>query len=140
MPVHHEKKGLANQDTGDFMEDVSGSSGITGAVDGVISIKGKRGVSDENESRKLLISGRDVPRDLDIDMAFDAERGGWLVAARQDTAEALKKLLSIHPFITQQEFVNLLPSTSRSRISQVLTFLKYEGVVVQNKYGYSLAK
>lgn len=140
MPVHHEKKGLASQDSGDFMEDVSGTSGITGAVDGVISIKGKRGVQEENESRKLLLSGRDIPRDFEIDMAFDAERGGWLPAARQDVQVAIKELLVRHPFINQQEFVSLLPNVSRARISQVLTMMKYEGHVVQNKFGYSLAR
>jgi len=138
--VHHEKKGLANAESGDFMEDVSGTTGITGAVDGVISIKGKRGVQAENEVRKLLISGRDVPRDFDIDMAFDAERGGWLPAVRQDVQTAILELLVRHPFINQQEFSSLLPSVTRTRISQVLTHMKYEGQVIQNKFGYSLPK
>jgi hypothetical protein len=140
MPVHHEKKGLASQETGDFMEDVSGTSGITGAVDGVISIKGKRGVQEENECRKLLLSGRDIPRDFDIDMSFDAERGGWMPAARQDVNETIKRLLSQYPVINQQEFASLLPNVSRARITQVLTMMKYEGHVIQNKYGYALAK
>lgn len=140
MPVHHEKKGLASQDSGDFMEDVSGTSGITGAVDGVMSIKGKRGVQEENEARKILLSGRDIPRDLELDVAFDAERGGWLPTARQDLQVVIKGLLERHPFINQQEFASLLPSFSRGRISQVLTTLKYEGIVVQNRYGYSLAR
>lgn len=140
MPVHHEKKGLASQDSGDFMEDVSGTSGITGAVDGVMSIKGKRGVQETAEARKLLLSGRDIPRDFEIDMTFDAERGGWLPAARQDVKAAVLELLTRHPFINQQEFMSLLPNTSRARISQVLTMLKYDGVVDQNKYGYSLKK
>lgn len=138
--VHHEKKGLASEETGDFMEDVSGSSGITGAVDGVISIKGKRGMSEHNEQRKLLISGRDVPKDYSIDMAFDAQRGGWLVAARQDVQEAIKALLAVHPYLNQQELAALLPNTSRGRISQVLTHMKFEGVITQNRYGYSLNK
>jgi len=140
LVVHHEKKGLASADTGDFMEDVSGSSGITGAVDGVMSIKGKRGTTDENEARKLLLSGRDIPRDFDVDIAFDAQRGGWLTAARQDVQEAIKALLGHHPYLNQQELAALLPNTSRSRISQVLTQLKFDGLVVQNRFGYSLAK
>lgn len=140
MPVHHEKKGLASQESGDFMEDVSGSSGLTGGVDGVMSIKGRRGVQEENEARKLLLSGRDIPRDFDIDMAFDAERGGWLTAVRQDAAAAIKELLTRHPFVNQQEFASLLPSISRGRISQVLTTLKYDGIITQSKYGYSLVR
>ena len=140
LVVHHEKKGLASQESGDFMEDVSGTSGITGAVDGVMSIKGKRGVQEENEARKLLLSGRDVPRDFEVDMAFDAERGGWQLAARQDVRAVILALLERHPFINQQEFASLLPNVSRPRISQVLVQLKYEGLVVQGKYGYSVPR
>lgn len=138
--VHHEKKGLAGNDSADFMEDVSGTSGITGAVDGVMSIKGQRGTQHENEERKLLLSGRDIPRDIAVDMAFDAERGGWRTAARQDIRQVLLELLKRHPFINQQEFCSLLPQTSRSRLAQVLTQMKYEGLVVQNKHGYSLPR
>lgn len=137
LVVHHEKKGLASQESGDFMEDVSGTSGITGAVDGVMSIKGKRGVQVENETRKLLLSGRDVPRDFDLEMAFDAERGGWQPAARQDVQAAILSLLARYPFINQKEFESLLPNVSRSRISQVLVQLKYEGLIQQNRNGYS---
>lgn len=138
--VHHEKKGLANFDSADFMEDVSGTSGITGTVDGVISIKGKRGAQVENESRKLLISGRDVPRDYELDIAFDAKRGGWLTAARQDAREAILAVLKRYPFAKQQDFVNLLPSISRSHLSKVLTQMKYDGLIEQGMYGYSLPR
>lgn len=138
--VHHEKKGLANTDSGDFLEDASGTSGITGTVDGVLSIKGKRGIQAENETKKLLITGRDIPRDYDIDMSFDAERGGWLPAVRQDAREAIKSLLERNSFMTQQDLISLLPDVSRSRISQLLAQMKYDGLVRQNKYGYSVVR
>lgn len=140
LTVHHEKKGLATGDSGDFLEDASGTSGITGSVDGVMSIKGKRGVQEENEQRKLLLTGRDIPRDLDIDMAFDAQRGGWLPAARQDAAAAILALLENYPYVNQQDFANLLPNISRGRISQVLSQLKYDGKVQQNRFGYTLTR
>lgn len=138
--VHHEKKGLASQESGDFMEDVSGTSGITGAVDGVISIKGKRGIQQENEERMILLSGRDIPHDIQLDMNFDAERGGWLPAARQDVRNSILTLLGRHPYMTQQEFGSVLPNVSRSRISQVLTTMKFENLIVQGKAGYSLPR
>lgn len=138
LVVHHEKKGLAGSESGDFMEDVSGSSGITGAVDGVMSIKGRRGIQDENESRKLMLSGRDIPRDFEMDMSFDAERGGWQVAARQDARVMVKSLLTRHPFINQVEFASLLPSISVGRLRQVLTEMKYDGEIIQGRYGYCL--
>lgn len=140
IPVTHEKKGLANVDSGDFLEDVTGSAGNTGGSDGVISIKGKRGVQDENESRKLYISGRDVPHDYEVDMTFDAERGGWLTAARQDVRVALRALFERHPFINQQELSALLPNVTKSRLTQVLTKMKFEGEITSTKFGYQLAR
>jgi hypothetical protein len=138
--VHHEKKGLASAESGDFMEDVSGTSGITGAVDGVMSIKGKRGIQQETEERMILLSGRDIPHDIQLDMCFDAERGGWLPAARQDVRNSILKLLERHPFMTQTDFASVLPNVSRSRISQVLTTMKFENLIQQGKYGYTLPK
>lgn len=138
LVVHHEKKGLASQESGDFMEDASGTSGITGTVDGVMSIKGKRGIQQENEERMLLLSGRDIPHDIQLDMAFDAERGGWKTAARQDVRSSILALLERHPFMGQQEFVSVLPNVSASRIRQVLTTMKFENLIKQGKYGYSL--
>lgn len=138
--VHHEKKGLASGGTGDFLEDVSGTSGITGAVDGVMSIKGKRGGSAQDgvDQKILLVSGRDIPRDWELDMKFDAERGGWLTAARQDVQEHLKALLARYPIMSMSEIQAMLPDVSRSRISQVLTQMKYDGTILHTNKGYSL--
>lgn len=140
LVVHHEKKGLASSESGDFMEDASGTSGITGTVDAVMSIKGKRGIQLENEERKLLLSGRDVPHDFELDMAFDAERGGWLPSARQDVRASILTLLERHPYMTQQEIGSVLPNVSRPRISQVLTTMKFENLIEQSKAGYSLPR
>lgn len=138
--VHHEKKGLASQESADFMEDASGTAGITGSIDGMMSIKGKRGIQNENEERKLLLSGRDIPFDIETDMAFDAERGGWLPAAKQDVRAAILKLLERHPYMTQIDFRSVLSNVSPSRITQVLTTMKFENLIMQGRYGYSLPK
>lgn len=138
--VHHEKKGLAGTSSGDFLEDVNGSSGITGGVDGVISIKGRRGVQEENESRKLLITGRDVPREYEIDMSFDAERGGWLPAARQDVRVAVLQILGQYPFVSQTELQTFLPNANLNRLRRVLTEMKFAGEIEQNRYGYQLKR
>lgn len=140
MPVTHEKKGLAGMDSADFMEDVTGSAGITGGTDGVMSIKGRRGVQEENESRKLMLSGRDVPREIEIDMSFDAQRGGWLTAARQDVKLAVLALLTNYPYINQKELCTLLPNISQTSVTRVLMQLKMDGTIQQSKYGYSLTR
>lgn len=139
--VHHEKKGNADRGIGgDFLEDASGSAGITGGADGMISIKGRRGVQDENESRKLLITGRDVKFDYEVDISFDAERGGWLKAAKEDTKVAIRELLTRHPFLNQRDLQNLLPNSGQARIYRCLTDMKLTGEIEQNRFGYSLRR
>jgi hypothetical protein len=140
MPVTHDKKGLAGTDSADFMEDVTGSAGNTGGADGVMAIKGRRGMQEENESRKLLLSGRDIPHDYEVDMTFDAERGGWLTAARQDVKVAIRAILERHPYVNQQELAALLPNVSKARITKVLTEMKFQGEVSSTKFGYQLAR
>lgn len=141
MPVTHEKKGNADRGIGgDFLEDVTGSAGISGGVDGVISIKGRRGVQEENESRKLLVSGRDVPFDYEVDISFDAERGGWLKAAKEDIKVAIRALLTTHPFLNQRDIQNLLPTAGQARLYRALTDMKLAGEIEQGKYGYCLKR
>lgn len=141
IPVHHEKKGNADRGIGaDFLEDVSGSAGITGGVDGVISIKGRRGVQEENESRKILISGRDIPFDYEIDVAFDAETGGWKKAAKEDVKVSIRALLTAHPFLNKQDMTHLLPNAGQARIYRALMEMKLEGEIEQSQYGYSLKR
>ncbi len=141
MPVMHEKKGLAAEGNGaDFLEAVTGSAGITGGADGVISIKGRRGIQEETESRKLLVSGRDVPYDYEVDISFDAERGGWQKALKEDVKVAIRTFLTRHPYLNQKDLQNLIPNAGQARIYQCLTTMKLEGEIEQGKYGYSLKR
>lgn len=141
MPVTHEKKGNADRGIGgDFLEDVTGSAGISGGSDGVISIKGRRGVQEENESRKLLISGRDVSFDYDIDMSFDAETGGWRKAMREDIKVTIRALLGRNPFLNQKDLQNLIPTAGQARLYRCLTEMKMEGEIEQGRYGYALKR
>jgi hypothetical protein len=135
--VHHERKGSLKE-TQDFIEDTSGSTGLTGGVDGVIGIKGKRGPSDENETRQLVLTGRDVPHDYTINMAFDAELGGWRVAQQQDAAQLIVELLRKYPVLKVTEINGLLPNITPSRIRTLLVELRREGKVENSADGYRL--
>jgi hypothetical protein len=136
--VHHDKKGLAGIASPDYMEDVSGSTGLTASVDAVMSIKGKRGMQEENEERQLLLSGRDISREFTVDISFDAQRGGWQKAARLDVREAILALLRRHPFMLQKDFTSEISTSSPSRISHALTSMKLEGLIVLGRWGYSI--
>jgi hypothetical protein len=141
VPVHHEKKGNADRGIGaDFLEDVSGSAGITGGVDGVISIKGRRGIQEENESRKILISGRDIPYDYEFDVAFDAEQGGWINSKKEDAKVAILHILQQYPVLNQKELTLMLPNVSQARLSKALIELKLENKIDHGKYGYNVKR
>lgn len=141
VPVHHEKKGNADRGIGaDFLEDVSGSAGITGGVDGVISIKGRRGIQEEAESRKILISGRDIPYDYEFDVAFDAEQGGWINSKKEDAKVAILHILHQYPVLNQKELSLMLPNVSQARISKALIELKLENKIDHGKHGYNLKR
>ena len=141
IPVHHEKKGNAERGIGaDFLEDVSGSAGITGGIDGVISIKGRRGVQEETESRKILVSGRDIPHDYEFDVAFDAEQGGWINSAKEDAKVTVLRVLQNYPVLNQQELRHMLPNIGAARLSKALIELKLEGKVDHGRHGYNLKR
>lgn len=141
IPVTHEKKGNADRGIGgDFLEDVSGSAGITGGVDGVISIKGRRGVQQETESRKILISGRDIPLDYEFDVAFDTDQGGWINSAKEDTKVTIINTLAKYPVLNKQELTHMLPNVGVARLSKALIELKLEGKIDHGKHGYNLKR
>lgn len=141
IPVHHEKKGNAERGIGaDFLEDVSGSAGITGGVDGVISIKGRRGIQEEAESRKILISGRDIPHDYEFDVAFDTDQGGWINSKKEDAKVSIMHTLQQYPVLNQKELSALLPNISMARLSKALIELKLENKIDHGKHGYNLKR
>jgi hypothetical protein len=135
--VHHERKGSLKE-TQDFIEDTSGSTGLTGGVDGIMAIKGKRGTSEENETRQLAITGRDVIHDHVLNISFDAELGGWRLAKQQDVGEGILTLLRKYPVLKVTELNGLMPNTPPSRIRQILLELRHEGRIENTAQGYRL--
>lgn len=135
--VHHERKG-ALKETQDFIEDASGSTGLTGGVDGIMSIKGKRGTSEENETRQLAITGRDVEHDHMLNISFDAELGGWRLSKQQDVGEAIVVLLRKYPVLKVSELYALMSNTPQARIRQILLDLRHEGKIENTAHGYRL--
>lgn len=84
LVLHHYRK---STDETDFMNNASGSNGITGAADAVIGIQ-----KDEREDKtgKLLVTGRDV-RMQSFPVELNAEEGQWrrINAPLEPTADPL---------------------------------------------------
>lgn len=73
--VHHTRKGTGD----DAVEAVSGSYGLTGGVDGVLTLKRDRGRSDAS----LFITGRDVT-EQDLALKWDADLCLWSILGDAD--------------------------------------------------------
>lgn len=69
--VHHTRKAESD----DPLEMVSGTFGLTGAADGVMVLRRRRGQADAT----LFVGGRDV-EETELRLRFDSEAGRWEVA------------------------------------------------------------
>jgi hypothetical protein len=67
--VHHLRKTGA----ADVLDEITGSTGMTGAVDGTLILKRERGQMDAT----LFVTGRDVEREQELALRFEAETAQW---------------------------------------------------------------
>jgi hypothetical protein len=69
--VHHTRKMAA----ADPLDEISGSTGLTGGVDGVLVLKRDRGKADA----VLHVDGRDIEEPAEYALKWDAETAGWTI-------------------------------------------------------------
>lgn len=69
LAVHHLRKTGA----ADVLDEITGSTGMTGAVDGTLILKRERGQLDVT----LFVTGRDVEREQELALRFEAETAQW---------------------------------------------------------------
>src|SRR5215211_7200115 len=69
LVVHH----LRKMEAGDPLDMISGSTGLTGGVDGVLILKRDRGKQDAT----LAIDGRDVEEPTELALRWDADIASW---------------------------------------------------------------
>ena len=71
MLVHHLRKASAQ----DVIDEITGSTGMVGAVDAILVLKRERG----QEQGSLFVTGRDIPQERFLPLRFDATSGRWLL-------------------------------------------------------------
>jgi hypothetical protein len=91
LAVHHLRKTVSS----DVLDEIIGSTGVTGAVDGTMILKRDRGQTDAT----LFVTGRDVEREQQLALNFDATTALWTLVgnaeelcctrARQDILDLL---------------------------------------------------
>ena len=74
--VHHTRKLAA----ADPLDEISGSTGLTGGVDGVLVLKRDRGKADA----VLHVDGRDIEEPAEYALKWDAETTGWAIVGDAD--------------------------------------------------------
>lgn len=85
MLVHHTRKKV--MDATDPLDEVLGSSGITGCADSIWVLSRRRGA----DTGILDVSGRDIPGDLKLAMTFEKESCRWEIAG--DAVDVAKTAL-----------------------------------------------
>jgi hypothetical protein len=71
LAVHHLRKTAST----DVLDEITGSIGMTGAVDGTLILKRERGQAEAS----LFVTGRDIEREQQLALSFDATTVLWSV-------------------------------------------------------------
>ena len=133
--VHHNRKGKAECDP---LEQVSGSLGLSGAVDGVLVIDGNRG----DAAYTLSLIGRDIPNDEDLAISLSDGRWTLLGAAKSVFVSQERKeiceLLLLHPNGLKPKEVSEHTGKRANNVRKLLVSMAKDGQLVNNKGVYSL--
>ena len=127
--VHHTRKSEAE----DPLDLISGSNGLNGAVDGMIVMKRKKGVSEGT----MLVVHRDLDDELDLAVKFDRETCRWrilgdagIVRHRGNKRMIIDYLHSIHETVSAQEIASQV-GLSLSHVRKEISELKDEGFIIR---------
>ena len=93
LAVHHLRKTASS----DVLDEITGSTGMTGAVDGTLILKRERGQTEGS----LFVTGRDIEREQQLALSFDAATAQWTLVgdaeevgrtrARQEILDLLRE-------------------------------------------------
>lgn len=133
--VHHNRKGKAETDP---LEQVSGSLGLSGAVDGVLVIDGNRG----DAAYTLSLIGRDIPNDEDLAISFSGGHWTLLGSAKQvfvsQERQDIMQLLLLHPQGLKPKEVSEHTGKRANNVRKLLLSMSAAGQLVNNNGVYSL--
>lgn len=135
--VTHNRKGKADADV---IEQVSGSLGLMGAVDGALIIDGVR----TDKQYKLSLVGRDIPNDDQLAISRQPN-GEWHVLGNakevymSDERKAVTDLLASYPAgLKPKDVADLLGKTAVAARKLMLTMAFDSQLVSDNKGNYTL--
>jgi hypothetical protein len=133
--VHHNRKGKPETDP---LEQVSGSLGLSGAVDGVLVIDGNR--SDKMYTLSLI--GRDISDDDDLAIARQ-QNGEWRLLGDAKTVfisserKEIAELLKMHPKGLKPKEISDILDKKPTAVRKLLTSMLLDQQVINTKGTYT---
>lgn len=133
--VTHNRKGKSENDA---LEQVSGSLGLTGAVDGALVIDGVR----TDKQYKMSLIGRDIPNDDEL--AIERKPNGeWQILGNavqvfvSEERKAILDLLYMHPNGLKPKDIADLLGKKPGSLRKLLPTMAMNGQLVSNKGNYT---
>src|SRR5215211_7770176 len=137
LVVHH----LRKLEAGDPLDMISGSTGLTGGVDGAMVLKRDRGKQDAT----LVVDGRDIEEPAELALRWDAEIAAWSLtgdAEEYRQSEERRRILELlermdAPMWPKDIAEALEKNRSTTRV--LLANMKQDGQVQDTGQGYTVA-
>jgi hypothetical protein len=137
LVVHH----LRKLEAGDPLDMISGSTGLTGGVDGAMVLKRDRGKQDAT----LVVDGRDIEEPSELALRWDAEIASWSLmgdAEEYRKSEERRRILELLERFDEpmwpKEIAEAL-GKNRSTTRVLLANMKQDGQVEDTGRGYTAA-
>jgi hypothetical protein len=138
LVIHHLRKTEAE----DWIDTVSGSTGLSGAADTIMRLVRARGAGQVDAT--LNIVGRDI-EEKDLALQFDRDTKSWsLVGDAEEVArtrkqqEILDLLIESKEPLAPKEIADILEKPA-GKVRKSLYYMKSDGLVLQPEYGKYIA-
>ena len=94
LAVHHLRKMGAD----DVLDEITGSIGVTGAVDGALILKRERGQGEAS----LFVTGRDIEHEQQFALTFDSITAVWTLVGNAEEFKRTKERQEMIDLLTEQ--------------------------------------
>ena len=94
LAIHHLRKMRGD----DVLDEITGSIGLTGAVDGALILKRERGQHDAS----LFVTGRDIENEQQLALRFDAQTAMWMQVGNAEEVRRTKERQDILDLLSEQ--------------------------------------
>jgi AAA domain len=101
LAVHH----LRKTGSSDVLDEITGSIGMTGAVDGMLILKRERGQAEAT----LFVTGRDIEREQQLALSFDVTTALWSVIGNADEVCHTRARRAIFDLLREQGAEGMSP-------------------------------